>query len=151
MARKKWTTEEALARLQQLCSIKEYCKYDLSKKLNQWGIEDGTAILARLEEDKFLDEQRYAQAYVNDKWKFSKWGRQKISYALRGKQIPENYVAIAFSDMDEEAYREMIKAEVNKKRKSLKADDPYKFKQKLYRFSQSRGYEMDIVSEVLDF
>ena len=140
--------EDALSRLQQLCSTKEYCSFDLTQKLTQWGIEDGTRILERLMEDKFLDEQRYASAFANDKWKFGKWGRQKIAYALRGKHIPDNIIEEAFANIDEEAYTEMVKNELEKKRKSIKEKDEFKLKQKLFRFAQSRGYELDLVGRI---
>ena len=143
------SAEDALSRLQKLCSMKEYCKYDLKQKLYQWGIEDETKILEALEKDKFLDEQRYTSAYVNDKWKFGKWGRQKISYTLRGKKIPEAFIKEVFENMDEEAYIEMIRAEIEKKKKSIKEADEFRLKQKLMRFAQSRGYELDIAGDML--
>lgn len=151
MAKSKYkpSEEEALSRLQQLCSTKECCKYDLIQKLTQWGIENGSKILERLEEDKFLDERRYASAFVNDKWKFGKWGRHKIAYALRGKKISGNFIEEAFENIDEEAYAEMIRQEIEKKKKSIKEPDAFKLKQKLFRFAQSRGYELELVNTMV--
>ena len=83
------TPPEALHRAAALCSSAEHCTADIREKLARWGVTeaDSRTIIDRLVQERFIDEQRYAVAFVKDKFRFSGWGRIKMRYALQQKRI----------------------------------------------------------------
>ena len=85
------TYEQAMLRLTSLCSTSEHCQSDGREKLYKWGLsrEDSEKIIDYLLDEKYIDEYRYANAYANDKLRFSHWGRAKIRSMLYMQHIPE--------------------------------------------------------------
>ena len=75
------TDEEALNRVASYCSTAEHCRAEINEKLQRWGIAYDTIarILDRLESEKFIDDERFCRAFVNDKFRFAKWGKMKIA------------------------------------------------------------------------
>ena len=147
----KYNKEQALSILQQMCSKKEYCPRDISTKLRQWGVEGADdELIEILKDDNFISEERYCNAYVNDKVKFSKWGKNKIRYQLSGKGLQDKHIDLALENVDREEYMEIMNKELEKKLHSIKEEDPFKRKEKLSRFAQQRGYEWELVSEVME-
>lgn len=150
--KKKITPKQALIKAQNLCARSEKSKADIQKKLHDWQIPnaDIEKIIELLIQDKFIDELRFAEYFVRDKFRFNKWGRIKITYALKQKQIPQSTINQAMSEINEQEYRENIKHELIKKQKSIKNTDDSKQKEKLIRFAQSRGYEIDISLGIIE-
>ena len=104
MPRKLITPDNAFLRLATLCARCEQAEGDLRKKLHDWGLSasDANAVIARLKQEHYLDNERYARAYCRDKLRFNGWGRIKISYMLRGKGIEQEYIDAALAEIDEE-------------------------------------------------
>ena len=100
---KSLSPQEALHKAAAYCSSGEQCCYDISEKLKKWGIEDSEAskIIEYLIKQRFIDEARYAKGFTNDKFRFNKWGRTKIAYALRLKKIPETLIDEALYNINE--------------------------------------------------
>lgn len=145
--KKQLSAEEALARLQAQCSIAERCISEVQVKLLRWNIpaDDAAAIVQQLVKARFIDERRYARAFVNDKSKFSKWGSIKIKMSLMAKKIPSTIVTEALQEMDEEENKETLVDLLQKKAKTTKADNSRELFAKLMRFGLSKGYEYDMV------
>ena len=82
------TDEEALNRVASYCSTAEHCRAEINEKLQRWGIAYDTIarILDRLESEKFIDDERFCRAFVNDKFRFAKWGKMKIAQGLYMKK-----------------------------------------------------------------
>ena len=146
------TPEQALIKAQNICASQERCKDDIRKKLYDWKMlsMEIEKILKKLVEDNFIDENRYAGYYVRDKYKLNKWGRIKIEFSLRQKQIEQSIIASALDEINEKEYKEIFRNELTKKRKSLKNEEKYKLKEKLMRFAQSRGYEVELTVSMVD-
>ncbi len=144
--KKHLSAKEALVKAQNLCARQEKCRADIRKKLYDWNIQpdDIENIIDRLIADNFIDEIRYAEYFVRDKFRFNKWGRIKIEFTLKQKQIPSEIIRKALLEINETEYRNSLKSELIKKHKSIKDTEPYKIKEKLLRFAQSRGYELEI-------
>ncbi len=143
--------EEAITRLRHLCSKSEKCRQDIKDKLKSWNFKGGSGqIINKLEEDKFIDEQRFCNAYVRDKIKFSCWGKIKIRYYLKGKKIPDTLIDNTLASFPEDEYKNMVVRELNKKSSTLKVRDKKIHKQKLLAFSKNRGYEPDIIYNIVD-
>ena len=142
---------EALARLQYICSKSEKCCQDIRDKLRQWGYEgDYEEIVSKLVQEQFVDDARFAEAFARDKFKFSTWGRNKIRYYLKGKHVAGGHIDSALASISEEDYTSTIYRELEKKAKTIKDKDTSKRKQKLFAFAAQRGYETDIVYNLVD-
>lgn len=135
------------------CAQKEYCRSEIAAKLRTKGAsaDEAEDLLNRLEEEHYIDELRYATAFVSDKFRFDHWGRIKIRYALRQKGISDSNIDEAMDQIDEEAYTKALCDFINAKRRTAKGDTPYAVNQKVARAALSRGYEPNIVFEKLNF
>lgn len=125
------------------CSTAERCRADVEEKLRKADVVGDAAseIIARLEEEGYINEARYACAFASDRFSFSHWGKMKIKYALRSKQIGESCITKALEAIDPDEY-ERVKSEVMQtKIKSAKCDmNNIKDRAKVLRFMASRGF-----------
>ncbi|PXY00912.1 RecX family transcriptional regulator [Marinifilum breve] len=146
------SSKAALSKVQFICSKQEKCCSDIRKKLQDWNIsaDDQDEIISSLIEDKFIDESRFTNFFVRDKYRFNKWGRIKISYHLKHKQIPERIINEALEQINDQEYKENLQDLLQSKLRSLKDDDPYQLKTKMYRFAQSRGFESQLSLNLID-
>lgn len=144
--------KEALNQAMKMCSRKEYTSLEIKAKLLEWNVSEDVAvsIVLELTAEKFIDDSRYCQAFVNDKLKFSKWGRIKIAYMLRQKGVAGEIAEEALNAIDADQYETILMAEMVKKSKSIKADRPYTFKGKLIQFATQRGFEYEIASRLAE-
>jgi len=150
--KKQITSEKALIKAQNICAKQEKCKADIRKKLYEWKTpaEEIENILDKLVDNKFIDENRYTGYFVRDKYKLNKWGRIKIVYSLKQKQIEQSIIDEAISTIDEDEYKKILHEELKKKIRSLKNEEKQKLKEKLLRFSAGRGYEMELSLSVIN-
>jgi regulatory protein len=142
--------KEALQNLRKICSKQEKCPADLLGLLKRWGVnrDQHQDILEKLRAEGFLNEHRYATAFVRDKMKFEHWGIIKIRYNLRQKGIAQSVCDQAIAAIDHDEYRVMVGRELGKKRRSLQGTSR-EIWAKLARYGASRGYEMDVMQEFL--
>ena len=144
------TPEQALNRLQRICCRQEKCADDVQKKLQQWEIAPAVAeiILRQLQSGNFVNDLRYAKAFVHDKFELSGWGLLKIRNALYLKKIKEEIIQEALSGIDNMAATRKLEQLLKLKNKSLKAVSTTDRKVKLLRFAVSRGYDYQSAYEV---
>src|SRR5512133_3714208 len=104
------TYREAYVKATDLCSKSEKCAFDMEQKCREWQLtaEESSKLIASLMKEKFIDHRRYATSFVNDKFRFNKWGKIKLAYALRQKQIEEKYLKEALAQLPEDAYRQVL-------------------------------------------
>lgn len=133
------------------CSKKEYCSADIHQKLLRWELneKETAAIMDFLVKNHFVDDERFAEAYVRDKARFNRWGRLKIARMLRMKQIPDSIVERALALLPEEETEKTCLSLLQQKANRLKETDPYKRKAKLYQFALGRGFSHDTISRCL--
>lgn len=150
------TKQEALMKAQNICARQEKCESDIRKKLGDWKANpmDFDQIIDQLKEDQFIDEQRYAISFAKEKFRFNKWGKIKIEYNLKQKNIASNYIQKALQEINETEYNSVLENELLKKLKSIKDKDEYTIKSKLARFAISKGFEngkvFDMLSTILE-
>ena len=151
-SRQQLTYKEALAKATDLCSRSEKCSYDLELKCREWQLsgEETSRLFAYLLQEKFIDHQRYATSFVNDKFRFNKWGRIKLAYALRQKQIEEKFIKEALAHLPEDAYRKILLDLLSAKAKTVKEKEPYARRSKLLAFAQSRGFEVEEALRIIE-
>ena len=91
---KPFTKEEAYNWAATRCAQKEYCRMELMQKFVQRGLSrpDCEEVLEKLEREGFVDEARYARAFVHDKTLYNHWGRMKTRQALAIKNISNEHI-----------------------------------------------------------
>jgi regulatory protein len=144
-------TKKALSKCMALCSKSEKCIADIRNKLEKWQLPENEMqkVIDALVEEKFIDEQRFAESFVRDKFRFNHWGKIKIEHRLKAKGIAPPDIAHAMHEIDEEEYFNTLKELLAQKNKSVKADNSYERKAKLTRFAQGRGFDYEIINKAL--
>ncbi|MEA1875358.1 MAG: regulatory protein RecX [Bacteroidota bacterium] len=144
---------KALAKMMDACSRAEKCTRDIRDKLRKWELPESqiATIIEQLKEQKFIDDNRYAKAFVRDKSQFNRWGKTKIRYHLQAKGIPAEAIVIALQEIEEDKYQEQLEHILrNKIRGMVPIEDYYQAKAKLIRFAASRGFEAELVYAAVD-
>lgn len=150
--KKEKTEEEAFLQLAALCANAEHCQYEMLEKMKRWELSDEAQarVMARLIEERYVDDRRYARAFVKDKICYNKWGRRKVQQGLWMKRIDKEIQDEVLDDIDEKEYLDVLKPLLKQKRKSIKANSDYELNQKLVRFAYGRGFTFDIIRQCLD-
>lgn len=133
------------------CAEKEQCCYDVGRKLRGWGADSAQveAVVAHLVASNFISEERYAHAFARGKFHQQKWGRVKIAYQLREKQLSGEVIDKAIAAIDADEYRATLLALATAKWRSLAAADDYLRRRKLMAYLCSKGFEMHEIQEVM--
>jgi regulatory protein len=135
---------KALSRMANLCARREYCVFDIETKLQRYNLENDIikSIIAKLKNEKYIDELRFTRSFIRDKIRFNKWGRTKILYTLRQKRVPENIVNEAFLDFTDNDLNDSLQELLEAKWNTIKGNSDYEKQTKLIRFGLSRGFDM---------
>ena len=143
--KKELTEEQLFYRLSALCARAEHCRQEMAAKMRTWQVPDDVQqrVIGRLADERYIDDSRYARAFVHDKVRYAKWGRRKIEQALYMKRIPDDAIAAALDDVDTSEYVEILRPMLQAKAKSIKADSPYELEMKLMRFAAGRGFSVE--------
>lgn len=148
---KEYSLEELLHKAASYCSISEHCISEVEEKLTVWGVSesDKQKIINRLMSEDFINQKRFCTYFVKDKFRFNKWGKIKISYALRQKGLSNELINTALLTIDEGEYQEMLASILKTKLVGLKFEYEYEKQGKLFRFAQSRGFENNVIDRAL--
>jgi len=141
----------ALAKAEHFCAYQERAQQEVRDKLYEWGLWPDAVenIIVKLIGDNFLNEERFAKAYVRGKFKQKGWGRIKIKQGLKIKKIPESLLKKALLIIDGDEYLETLTKVLSKKAAMLTEKTPYKRRYKLHQYALSRGFETDLIIDVL--
>ena len=150
--KKECTENEARLKAEAYCAVAERCTDDVLHKLEQWGLSASSheLVIEHLKKERYVDDARYAVAYVRDKYRFNQWGRIKIFQALKMKHIDSQSISLALQEIDEEEYLSILTSLLRKKKKSVKANNEYERNGKILRFAASHGYEMDTILHCME-
>ena len=150
--KKEMTEQEAYLQLAAVCAQAEHCEHEMREKMRRWEIspEAQDRVIARLQKERYIDEERYARAFVNDKIRYNKWGCRKVQQALWQKHISDDVQQLVLDEIDEKDYISVLRPLLQQKRKTTKAASDYELNQKLMRFALSRGFTFDIIRQCLD-
>jgi regulatory protein len=142
----------ALNKARFLCSRRELCNSDIRSKLQLWGIgdSDNEKITGLLIKENFINEERFAQAFVSDKFKYNKWGKVKIAAHLRIKNIAPDIIRTALDTIDNEIYIKTLRDLLSAHRRFIKAKNQYDLKAKLLRYGSSKGFESNLLYDLLN-
>ena len=149
---KEVTEQGAYLQLAQLCARAEHCQYELIEKMRRWKMSDEAQarVMQRLVSERYVDDERYARAFVRDKIRYNKWGRRKVEQALWMKHIDDDIRSRALSEIDDEEYLSVLRPLLKQKRRSIKAASDYELNQKLVKFALGRGFTLDIIRQCID-
>ena len=149
--KKEYTIDELLHKAASFCSISEHCVSEVEDKLTAWGVstEDKQKIIDRLISEDFINEKRFCIYFVKDKFRFNKWGKIKISYAMKQKGLSNEQINNALSTIDDGEYEELLASILKTKLVGLKYEYEYEKQGKLFRFAQSRGFESNVIDRIL--
>ena len=150
--KKDMTEQEAYLQLAALCAQAEHCQQEMRDKMRRWELDEivQNRIIDRLIKERYVDDERYAHAFVKDKIRYNKWGRRKVQQALWQKRIDADIQQRVFDEIDEKEYLDVLRPLLKQKRKSIRAASDYELNQKLARFALSRGFTFDIIRQCLD-
>ena len=147
---------EAKLKAEMYCSAAERCRSEVAMKIRVWDkageLDDAAAgrIIAHLEKEGYLDESRYAAAFVHDKLRFCRWGRVKIRMALRQKGIASDTLEEALDGIDEEEYMTILRDLIASRGRELRASSDYERSMKLLRFAAQRGFEPSLAGRIIN-
>ncbi len=143
------TPEQALAALMRLCARAEKSQEDARRLMRGWGLaeRDAEGVLAKLVRDCFIDDARYAGAFVREKLRLSGWGEYKIRTALQRKRIDRALIDAALAQADRPAMGERLRRQLERRARTTRHTTQYELKTKLIRYGLSLGYDYETVVE----
>ena len=146
------TEQEAYLKLTALCANTEHCQHEMQEKMKRWELpeEAQARVMARLVKERYVDDERFARAYVKDKIRYNKWGRRKAQQGLWTKRIDEDIQQRVLGEVDDEEYLSVLRPLLKQKQRSIKAESDYERNQKLVRFALGRGFTFDIIRQCLN-
>lgn len=147
--RRPLTSQQAMNRAAALCARSEQAPADVRDKLIKWGLAptEATRVLQELIGQGFIDEQRYARAFVKDRFMFNGWGRIKIAHQLRLKGIPADVIDEAMTAIDDGQYRDRLIELLRAKWRTVGDREPRAAWAAMMRFAASRGFEAALSSQ----
>ena len=148
---KTYDLHTAREKIQSYCAYQERCHMEVSMKLKSWGLiqEAIDLLIIELVQFNFLNEERYARSFARGKFRIKKWGKLKIRMALKKRDVYFKYIDLAMLEIDDKTYLITLKELLQKKNDILKETNSYKRKIKLIRYLMNRGFEYDLIHDVL--
>ncbi|MES2875213.1 MAG: regulatory protein RecX [Bacteroidota bacterium] len=148
---KVFTRSECKAKAESFCAYQERSQHEVRNKLYDWGLHerDVEEIISELIQENFLNEERFAKAYTLGKFRIKGWGKIKIRQGLKLKRVPDKMIIKALKAIDPDDYMSKLKSLIEKKRATIKENDPFKLRFLLSRFAAQKGYEQDLIGDVL--
>jgi len=149
--KKIYTKDQAIKKASDYCAFQERSQQEVRDKLYSWGLhsEDVENAIAVLISDGFINEERFAKAFAGGKFRIKKWGRIKIKNELKLRKISEYCIRKAMEEIDEREYIKSLKEIIDKKSKIIKENNAFKKAAKIASYCISRGYESEVVWELI--
>ena len=151
---KKFSKEQALPKIKLYCAYQERCHAEVKEKLYSFGLykNEVEQLMAQLIEENYLNEERFAIQYAGGKFRMNQWGRVKIKYALRQKQVSEYSIKKGLKEIGESDYKKTLQKLAEQKLKTLKNEsNVFRKKKKLQDYLLQKGYEGELVREVVNY
>lgn len=141
----------ALEKAGHYCAYQERSQQEVRDKLYEWGLWPAAVenIIVSLISDGFLNEERFAKAYATGKFRQKAWGKIKIKQGLKLKKVPDVLIKKALNNINYEDYLETLRIIIEKKAALLSEGNAYKRRYKLQQYAMSRGFESDLITELL--
>ncbi|GAB3749140.1 regulatory protein RecX [Spirosoma pomorum] len=143
--------KDALRKAAMFCAYQERTQQEVRDRLKDWGVvsDDAEEVIAELIQQNYLNEERFAKSFAGGKFRVKGWGKRKIKQHLQQRGITGHNLDQAMKEIASDDYRTTLADLLDKKRRSLRDDNPLVIKQKLVRYALSKGYESDLIFSVL--
>jgi regulatory protein len=143
--------KDALRKAAMFCAYQERTQQEVRDRLKDWDVvgDDAEEVIAELIQQNYLNEERFAKSFAGGKFRVKSWGKRKIKQHLQQRGITGYNLDQAMKEIAPDDYRTTLAELLDKKRRSLRDDNPLVVKQKLVRYALSKGYESDLIFSVL--
>ena len=145
------TPTEALGKIQKYCAYQERSHQEVKYKLHSYGLstDEADEIISRLITDNFVNEERFAKAFAGGKFRIKKWGRNKIEHELESLGLTKNCISRGLKEIDSAHYNKTLRTLITKKAQEVSEENKYAKRNKVARFAISKGYEPELVWEMV--
>ncbi|SDS52618.1 regulatory protein RecX [Winogradskyella sediminis] len=149
---KTYTVDEARKKLEHYCAYQERCHKEVRQKLRDMRMipEAIDVIMVQLISDNFLNEERFAQAFVRGKFRIKKWGKNRLRRELKFRDISKYSIDTALKEIDLDDYYSTLDDLIQKRMAQVKEPNVYKKKKKVADYLLYRGWESALVYEKLN-
>jgi regulatory protein len=143
--------DRVLQKILHFCSYQERNTREVEGKLKGWKVQKKriASIIRMLQEEGFLNEERFAKVFAGGKFRVNRWGRERIAFELRMKGVPENLIKKGLEEIEEEEYHKVLKELVEKKQTELWPVNDFTAREKIINFAYGKGYEFDHILSVI--
>ncbi len=152
MYKKYLTKEQALQKLKHYCAYQERSHHEVKEKLYTLGVwkKEHDEIIATLIEENYLNEERFAIAFAGGRFRIKQWGRIKIKYELKQKQVSEYCIKKALNQIDEDEYLKVLNKLAKAKYASLKSEQYLVRKKKTMDYLMAKGFEAELIKRIVE-
>ncbi|WP_407557030.1 regulatory protein RecX [Winogradskyella sp. 4-2091] len=149
---KTYTVTEAKRKLESYCAYQERCHKEVRTKLKDMRMipEAIDVILVHLIEHNFLNEERFAQAFVRGKFRIKKWGKNRLVRELKQREISKYSIDNALKEIDLDDYYQTLDELTQKRIAQVKENNVFKKKKKVADYLLYRGWESHLIYEKLN-
>lgn len=146
-----FSRQQAKVKAESYCAYQERSQFEIRNKLYEWGLyqKEVEEIISELIESNFLNEERFALAYTLGKFRIKHWGKIKIKQGLKLKRVPDKLISKSLQAIDADDYLSILQKILEKKALTIKEVDPFKRRFLLSRYGSSKGFELDLISDML--
>ena len=148
-SKKTYTLQEATKKMEHYCAYQERCHQEVRQKLTSMSMipEAIDVIIVHLLEHNFLNEERFAKTFVSGKFKIKNWGRRRLTYELKKKDVSKVNINQALTTISDEEYVDIFNDLAEKRANSLKETNKFKKKKQFIDYFLYRGWESYLVYE----
>lgn len=149
--KKSYSLDEIQQKMANYCVYQDRCHYDVEKKLEEFDLipEAKDHILLFLLEHNFLNEERFAKNFVKGKFNQKYWGKNRIKRELTFRKINSQLIDSALNEIDSQDYFTALEHIYSKKKQEIKEPNPYKKRQKIYQYLMYKGFESELILELM--
>ena len=155
-SKKKNSYSKALKKTAGYCAYQERTISEVVSKLDEMEdemeLEKGEAerILQTLQDQDFINEKRFVESFVKGRFNLKRWGRIRIRQELKMRGIANQLIQDGLELLAPEEYQDTLLHLAERKWKLTNEENLYKRKTKVVRFLVFRGFEPDLVWEVVE-
>lgn len=143
---------EAKTKLEFWCAYQERCQFEVDQKLNGWNFnsEERDQLISHLISNNFINEERFAEAFVSGKFRIKHWGRNKIKQHLKQKRISDYSIKKGMKEIDPDEYwNTLLRLTARKMAEKKSKEDEWQIQTRTQRYLSLKGYEFDLVVEAI--
>ncbi len=145
------TREQALQKARQYCGYQERCHQEVKDRLYSFGLrkQDVENAIATLIEENYLNEERFAIQFAGGHFRLKQWGKVKIRYELKQRQVGDYCIKQGLASIGDEDYLKTLEKLATEKWMALKGETGFARRGKLQEYLIRRGYEQDRIQAAI--